>query len=292
MTQDTNFMTFIRSLLALAGTFIIGHAIGGHAITSQLWDTVIGAALSLTAFITEWKSTNTTPTQLIGAATTALSAIGGALLAFGVVNQQTWAGITGVVTALIPLLQKQQTKVMVMHLVNKKTVGNALTGSVKKVSIIIAFIGLAFVAHSQSVFQPLHKPEKKLGVIVSPFDSIAAGQSYTGFRFQGPVVLYGTSFKTLSQSTVYTFMNISFQKATFDQPSSKYYTNWAVAVGGGVGGQFAPTSVSAVTALDAALSTQRIGKTNLPFLVTVAFIYNLTLKQGMPAVGPGIPLNN
>lgn len=153
LTQDTTLMTFLRSLLALAGTFLIGHAFGGHPITSQLWDTVIGAVLAVVSFITEWKSTNTTPTQWQSAFATALSAIGGAFLAWGVVDAKTWAGIAGVITALVPMFQKQQTKALVMHLSTGKAIGDKLTGAVKKVAMILLILGFGTMLHAQSLDQ-------------------------------------------------------------------------------------------------------------------------------------------
>jgi hypothetical protein len=165
-----------------------------------------------------------------------------------------------------------------------------------KIFILASLLFIGFAGSAQSLLSPLPKPAQKMNsftrALVGPFDSIPTGQSYTGLRFVGPTILYSTDLKTFQQKDLFTLVGISFQKATFDAPSGKYYTDWAFALLGGAGGQFAPSSVSAVTALAISASTQKIGKTKLPFLLTLAIIRNLTSGQTLPGVGPGIPLNN
>lgn len=163
-------------------------------------------------------------------------------------------------------------------------------------SIICLFLLIGTAASAQSLFSSLPKPKvakaNSFARAVTPFDTIPAGQSYVGFRFTGPTVMYATSFKDLKQADLFTFLGVDYEKATFDATSQKYYTDWAIGLHGGAGGQFAPNSVSAVTAVALSLGTQKIGSTKLPFKLTVGVIYNITTHQAMPAVGPGIPLNN
>lgn len=157
---------------------------------------------------------------------------------------------------------------------------------------------MLFVGYSygQSMFGPIPKknsatfnPHAKS--VVTPFDTVS-GSSYVGFRFTGPTIMYGTSFTNLKEADLYTFLGIDYEKATWDANSQKYYTNWAVGLHGGAGGQFAPNSVSGVTAGAITISTQRLFGAILPFKATIGFVYNFTTKTGQPAVGPGIPLNN
>jgi hypothetical protein len=141
-------------MLTLLGSYLIGHVLIGHTITADLWQLLVGAVLTIVGSVTEMISTNTTPTQVQSAIGTIVTAIGGVLLALGVVNQQTWADIVGVITAIVPLFQKQTTKLAIMHVVSGKATADPKTGSimkaVKKASIIIFLIGFASVAHAQS----------------------------------------------------------------------------------------------------------------------------------------------
>jgi hypothetical protein len=153
MTQDTPLMAALRAILTLLGTFLVGHSLLGHPLTTDLWGLISGSALTIAGAVTEIVSTNTTPTMIQSAIGTIVTAVGGVLLAVGVVNQQTWASIGGVITAIIPLFQKHTTKLTVMHVLNGKAVGNPKTGSVmkavQKAAMLILLIGISFLSKAQ-----------------------------------------------------------------------------------------------------------------------------------------------
>lgn len=298
MTQD-NLLSSLRAVLIIIGSYVVGHNIFGHAVDSSTWQIVAGAVVTVASTIWGIASKTTTIEGVESAVRSIITSVGGLFVSAGILSGDNLNAILGLVTALAPAVQsalsKTKTAQVASGQLNAQTTGKIVKAP-PKLPIIILLVMIGFSGQAQSIFGSLPKPITRSNTftraIIGPFDTIPVGQSYTGFRFQGPSVLYATSFKTLQQTDVFTFLFISFQKAIFDATSQKYYTNWAVALGAGEGGQFAPASVSAVTALALAFSTQQIGKTKLPFLITLAGIYNLTTKQGMPAVGPGIPLNN
>lgn len=227
MTQDTPLMTALRAILTLLGSYLVGHVLIGHTITADLWQLLVGAALTITGAVTEIISTNTTPTQLQSAIGTVATAIGGVLLALGVVNQQTWTSIIGVVTALVPLFQKQTTKLTVKHLLNGKAVGDKLTGAVKKAAIILLLIGFSTVAKSQSFFKSLPKPELKLridsnGTSVQTMNAIRPIASIAAYVEPNNILMAGAGF--------------GYQHLTWTVSSQTWYCNWSVNIIGFAGG--------------------------------------------------------
>lgn len=294
-----NLLSLLRAIGTLIGAYLVGHAVFGHTVSADALQVVGGTVLTLASTIWGIATKTSTIEGLESSARSILTALGGLGVSAGVISGEQLAAILAAIIPLATFLQSVLSKTKNQQIATGTTTISATTLKAvpKAAAIILILLFAGTIANAQSMFSPYPKPEHKTNLfaksVVGPFDSIPAGApSYTAFRFQGPTVMYATSFKNLNQADVFTFFFLSYQKGTFDAPSNKYYTNWAIAIGAGEGGQFAPSSVSAVTALALALSTQKIGKTNLPFLLTVGAIYNLTAKQGMPAVGPGIPLNN
>lgn len=158
-----------------------------------------------------------------------------------------------------------------------------------KTMITILLLVVAFTSNAQSLFAPLPKPKWPV-----PFHGLAPhaiapptgatgsviGTTYTGFRFDGPSVLLA-----LPDFTVYTGVGISWEHDTFRDSTSKWYTDYSIALKGYAGGQYAPGAVSGVTAVG--LSVSFFNK-----LLTVGLLYNLTTKKAQGAVGPTVNLIN
>lgn len=165
-----------------------------------------------------------------------------------------------------------------------------------KLSILFALVCIfcgIMQGNAQSIFKPLPKPTTYNGKAkINIVDTLTPGGNYTGLRFTGPTVLYAVNTTTFQQSAVFTGVGIDYESDYWDAASGKFFTSWAVGLQAMEGGQFAPSSVSAVTAAGLTLSTQKIGSWQLPFKFTVGFIYNFTTKAPMFAVGPGVTLNN
>lgn len=137
---------------------------------------------------------------------------------------------------------------------------------------------------AQSLFKSLPKPAyvqqaartHQITFNIPPGDTTV----YLGFRLTGPTVLYA-----LPGSAVFTGVGISYEHDTYQPSTQKFYTDWSVAVQAFAGGQFAPASVSGVTAVG--LSVSFFNK-----LVTLGVLYNLTTSKFMGGVGPTVSTNN
>jgi len=154
---------------------------------------------------------------------------------------------------------------------------------VSKLPIIVFILCISSMCNAQSMFSSLPKP-----VVAKPnpfaritiADTLTPGMNYNGLRFTGPTVLYA-----LPNSTVFTGVGVDWESDTYNMSTGKFYTNWAIGLQAMEGGQFAPQTVSAVTA--GALTVSFFNK-----LVTLALIYNFTNKNFMGGFGPGVNLNN
>jgi hypothetical protein len=150
--------------------------------------------------------------------------------------------------------------------------------------ILIICIG----ANAQSMFKTIPKPQMRYSALApvlidslgNVIPSTPAAQTTTGFRFTGPMVLY-----SLPGSAIYTGIGIDYEHDTYNTSTSKWSTDWAVAIGGYEGGQFAPNNIQAVTAVG--FSVQLFNK-----LLTVGVLYDLTNKRVQGGVGPSVSLNN
>lgn len=160
-----------------------------------------------------------------------------------------------------------------------------------KVLLMILLLAVAFISNGQSMLAPLPKAKPNT-VVTSPgkFGARASnlpgsvgtviGNTYQGFRFDGPSVL-----AALPDFTIYTGVGISYERDTYSDSTQKWSTNWSVALKGYAGGQYAPGTISGVTAVG--LSVSFFNK-----LVTVGLLYNLTTKKAQGAVGPTVNLIN
>lgn len=146
--------------------------------------------------------------------------------------------------------------------------------------IIIALVLSGISVNAQSMFKPLPKPSLiKYGMHYKSTTPLP-DSTFTGFRFTGPMVLYA-----LPNSTIFTGVGVSYENDSYNASTGKWYSNWAIALGGYEGGQIAPANVSAVTAVG--LSVAFFNK-----LVTIGVLYNFSNKNFQGALGPQVSLNN
>lgn len=160
----------------------------------------------------------------------------------------------------------------------------------KRVLLMITLLATVFISNGQSLLKPLPRyktnttfqPGKFGGRATTLPGSVGTviGNTYQGFRFDGPSVL-----AALPDFTIYTGVGISYERDTFSDSTQKWSTNWSVALKGYAGGQYAPGTISGVTAVG--LSVSFFNK-----LVTIGLLYNLTTKKAQGAVGPTVNLIN
>jgi hypothetical protein len=115
MTKATGLSLF-RTLLTLAGTYIIGHNLFGKPIDANVWQEVGAAAL--TAFSVGWGVLDKTATveMVQSAIRSVLITFGGLLVAAGKLSGQSLEAIVGVGAVIVTAIQSHTSKVKIKQI--------------------------------------------------------------------------------------------------------------------------------------------------------------------------------
>jgi hypothetical protein len=105
MTRDT-FLGYLRTVMNIIGSLIVGSVIAGHAITNEVLEVVIGGGLSVAATI--WGIVDKTAglEQITSAISKVITFAGGLLVSSGFLKDNTLQAVTG----LVPLLADEINK--------------------------------------------------------------------------------------------------------------------------------------------------------------------------------------
>lgn len=131
MSQESVF-SLIRSVLTFVGSYIIGHALFGIALTSTVWDVVIGSVVTLTGTIWGIADKTATIDSVSSAIRSVFIAIGGIFVAAGKVSQNTLNQILGIMTAAIPVIQSYISRLVVKQIATGTLTPSSTTGKVVK----------------------------------------------------------------------------------------------------------------------------------------------------------------
>lgn len=124
--------SLVRSVLTFLGSYVIGNAIFGIAVTSTVWDVVIGS--SVTIISTVWGIADKTATidSVSSAIRSVFIAIGGIFVAAGKISQSTINQILGVMTAALPVIQSWISRSVVKQIATGSLTPSPTTGKVVK----------------------------------------------------------------------------------------------------------------------------------------------------------------
>lgn len=109
MTQD-NLLSALRALLIIAGSYVVGHNVFGHAISSSTWQIVVGAAVTVASTIWGIATKTSSIEGVESAVRSIITSVGGLFVSAGVLSGDNLNAILGLVTALAPLLQSMLSK--------------------------------------------------------------------------------------------------------------------------------------------------------------------------------------
>lgn len=113
MTKDTA-LSILRSILTLAGTYLIGHNLFGVAVNQDNFQIAIGVVISLGSTIWGIADKSIGADQIASAVRSILLTGGGLLVAAGKLNGSTLDAITGLALAVLPILQSYLAKAKVV----------------------------------------------------------------------------------------------------------------------------------------------------------------------------------
>jgi hypothetical protein len=94
----------IRMVLSGLGAYLLGKNLFGHAIDEILWQEIVGGIMIAISLITTVLDKTSTYEMVEGFVRQFITTLGGVALSLGVISAQTFATISGIVVALLPLI--------------------------------------------------------------------------------------------------------------------------------------------------------------------------------------------
>lgn len=110
-------LSILRSVMTLVGTFAIGHNLIGHAVDSQTWQIVAGSVLAAVGIIWGIVDKTTGPEQLASGVRSVLIGLGGVAVSWGLISDNTLQAVSGLIVAILPIILSQTSKATVQQVV-------------------------------------------------------------------------------------------------------------------------------------------------------------------------------
>lgn len=102
--MNANVLALIRMLLSGFGAFLLGKNLFGATIDESLWQEIVGSVMVVISLIMTVVNKSSTIEMIEGFARQLLTALGGLLTGLGVVKEETYQLISGIVTSLLPYI--------------------------------------------------------------------------------------------------------------------------------------------------------------------------------------------
>jgi len=128
--QQANFLSLFRSVLTLIGSFIIGHAIFGTAITSTAWDIIGGSVITLVSTIWGIADKSASIEQVESSIRSVIISVSGVFIAAGTQAANNINTIVAAIPAIGAILQSYLGKQKVQSIANGTLTASSSTGKV------------------------------------------------------------------------------------------------------------------------------------------------------------------
>jgi hypothetical protein len=109
MTQD-NLLSFLRALLIMVGSYVVGHNVFGHPVDSSTWQIIAGAIVTVASTIWGIAAKTSNIEGIESAVRSVITSVGGLFVSAGVLSGDNLNAILGLVTAIAPALQSALSK--------------------------------------------------------------------------------------------------------------------------------------------------------------------------------------
>jgi len=105
-----NFLSAVRAILILVGSYIVGHSVFGHTVSADMFQVITGAVITLGSMVWGIATKTATVEGIESAVRSIISALGGLFAAAGVISNDNLNAILGVITAIAPFFQSALSK--------------------------------------------------------------------------------------------------------------------------------------------------------------------------------------
>ena len=112
-----SWLSILRSALTLAGTFVVGHNLLGHAVDSNTFEIIAGSVSAIAGTVWGIFDKTTGPEQLASLVRSLLIGIGGVGVSWGLISANVLTAVTAFATAILPIILSQTSKATVQQIV-------------------------------------------------------------------------------------------------------------------------------------------------------------------------------
>jgi hypothetical protein len=103
--NQISWQSLIRTFLTVIGTFLIGKHVLGNTIDQQIWETILGAIMTVVSVVWSIIDKTATTEKLQSGVRQVVATIGGLLIASGKLTPEKLETWLGVVAILVPIIQ-------------------------------------------------------------------------------------------------------------------------------------------------------------------------------------------
>jgi hypothetical protein len=126
-----NLLSAARAALALAGSYMIGHAVFGHTVTADIWQVLVGAASTIIGLVWGIMSKTSTIEGIESSVRSLIAGLGGLGVSAGVIsNSQLLAALAAIIpiaTVVQSALAKAKTQQIAAGTVAALPTGKVVT---------------------------------------------------------------------------------------------------------------------------------------------------------------------
>jgi hypothetical protein len=279
--MQTTIWSIVRTLITLAGTYLVGLNLFGHPLDSNTFQIIGGIIMTLGSVIWGIVDKSASIEQVQSGIRSAFIAGGGLLIAWGKLSAQQLELIIGLIVPVLTVLQSYTSKVKVQQINSGQLKAN-VSGQVTKVLIfIILCLGIAANGQAQSILHSLPKSTAIPGTIVATTLPVLTPDSVkNAFR---PLV--GVAAFSEPGSQLMTGAGIGYQHLKWDYTVQKWNAEWSISALAWGAGSVQPGPQTPAFAFGPAFGF-------FNNLILVGGAYDFTHGQWIGCLSLGISLNN
>lgn len=144
--MNSTFLAIVRMILSGFGAFLLGKNLFGTTIDESLWQEIVGGVMVVISLVMTVLNKASTLEMIEGFVRQLLTAFGGLLTGLGIVREETYQSIAGIIGALLPYI---------LSLLGKKKSQDVATGELP----LKALTGVKEIAKTETISPVINIPK-------------------------------------------------------------------------------------------------------------------------------------